>query len=140
MFRARSDYQLGILYERTGQPKQALEATRRFLDAWAKADPDQPELKDARALWTQAHQQPPLSLRIDLALASVYKPSPDMPLFHELAATAFGGLEGKRLGTDAYALLLARAKAQDDMPAGRRAASAAVADLLARAWKRRVPR
>jgi len=49
MFRARSYYQLGVLYERTGQPKPALEATRRFLEAWAKADPDQPEWKDARA-------------------------------------------------------------------------------------------
>ena len=49
MFRARSDYQLGVLYERTGQPRPALEATRRFLDAWAKADADLPEVKDARA-------------------------------------------------------------------------------------------
>ncbi|HUJ28268.1 MAG TPA: protein kinase [Myxococcales bacterium] len=49
MFRARSDYQLGVLYERTGQPKLALEATRRFLDAWSKADADLPEVKDARA-------------------------------------------------------------------------------------------
>ena len=49
LFRARSDYQLGILYERTGQRKPALEATRRFLDAWAKADVDQPEVKDAKA-------------------------------------------------------------------------------------------
>ena len=62
MFRARSDYQLGVLYERTGQQKPALEATRRFLDAWAKADADLPELKDARArlmrLQTGAIEQP----------------------------------------------------------------------------------
>ena len=49
MFRARSDYQLGVLYERTGQQKSALDATKRFLDAWSKADADLPELKDARA-------------------------------------------------------------------------------------------
>jgi len=49
LFRARSDYQLGVLYERTGQPRPALDATRKFLDAWAKADADLPELKDAKA-------------------------------------------------------------------------------------------
>ncbi len=49
LLRARSDHQLGLLYERTGQGKLALEATRRFLDAWSKADADLPELKDARA-------------------------------------------------------------------------------------------
>ncbi len=47
-FRARGDYELGRLYERTHQPALALEATRRFLRAWAKADADLPELKDAR--------------------------------------------------------------------------------------------
>src|ERR1041384_2478561 len=41
-FRARSDYQLGVLYERTAQPRLALEATKRFLDAWSKADADLP--------------------------------------------------------------------------------------------------
>ena len=49
LLRARSDHQLGVLYERTGQGKLALEATRRFLDAWAKADEGLPELTDARA-------------------------------------------------------------------------------------------
>ena len=49
LFRARSDYQLGVLYERTGQRKLAFEATKRFLEAWSKADPDLPEPKDARA-------------------------------------------------------------------------------------------
>ncbi|MCA1826674.1 MAG: tetratricopeptide repeat protein, partial [Myxococcales bacterium] len=49
LLRARGDDQLGVLLERTGQRKPALEATRRFLDAWAKADPDLPELKDAKA-------------------------------------------------------------------------------------------
>jgi tetratricopeptide (TPR) repeat protein len=49
LFRARSDYQLGVLYERTGQRKPAIEATRKFLDAWAKADPELPEPKDAKA-------------------------------------------------------------------------------------------
>ncbi|MGZ6142244.1 MAG: protein kinase domain-containing protein [Myxococcales bacterium] len=49
LFRARSDYQLGVLYERSGQRKGALDATRRFLDAWSKADAELPELKDARA-------------------------------------------------------------------------------------------
>ena len=49
LLRARSDHQLAALYERTGQGKLALEATRRFLDAWSKADEGLPELKDARA-------------------------------------------------------------------------------------------
>jgi hypothetical protein len=38
-----------MLYERMGQNKPALEATRRFLEAWSRADSDLPELKDARA-------------------------------------------------------------------------------------------
>ena len=49
MFRARSDYQLGVLYERSGQRKLSAESTERFLKAWAKADSDLPELRDARA-------------------------------------------------------------------------------------------
>ncbi|HET9753589.1 MAG TPA: tetratricopeptide repeat protein, partial [Myxococcales bacterium] len=49
MFRARADHQLAGLFERTGRVTLALQATRRFLSAWAKADPDLPELKEARA-------------------------------------------------------------------------------------------
>jgi tetratricopeptide (TPR) repeat protein/predicted Ser/Thr protein kinase len=49
IFRARSDYQLGVLYERSGQRKLSAESTERFLKAWAKADSDLPELRDARA-------------------------------------------------------------------------------------------
>ena len=49
VFRARSDYELGRLYERTQQPALALESTRRFLRAWDKADADLPALQDARA-------------------------------------------------------------------------------------------
>ena len=49
LLRARGDQQLSVLYERTGQRKLALEATRRFLDAWSKADEGLPELTDARA-------------------------------------------------------------------------------------------
>ena len=49
LLRARSNHQLGVLYERTGQSKLALEATRRFLGAWSKADEGLPELTDARA-------------------------------------------------------------------------------------------
>jgi tetratricopeptide (TPR) repeat protein len=49
MFRARSNYQLGILYERTGQLKPATESTEKFLKAWSRADADLPELQDARA-------------------------------------------------------------------------------------------
>ncbi len=63
MFRARSDYQLGVLYERTGQQKQALDATRRFLGAWAKADSDQPELKDARARLSRLQSSGGIELR-----------------------------------------------------------------------------
>ena len=48
LFRARGEYQLGVLYERTGQPQFALESTERFLAAWKSADSDLPELKDAR--------------------------------------------------------------------------------------------
>jgi tetratricopeptide (TPR) repeat protein len=47
-FRARGNYQLGILYERTGERRLALEATRQFLEAWSKADADLQEVKDAR--------------------------------------------------------------------------------------------
>jgi tetratricopeptide (TPR) repeat protein/predicted Ser/Thr protein kinase len=49
MFRARADGQLAALYERTGSVTLALQATRRFLTAWARADADLPELKEARA-------------------------------------------------------------------------------------------
>jgi hypothetical protein len=49
MFRARSEAQLAALYERTGNHLRAAEATQRFLAAWAKADPDLPEIKEARA-------------------------------------------------------------------------------------------
>ena len=49
VFRARSDYQLGVIYERLGKRKESIEATKRFLAAWSKADPDLPEPADARA-------------------------------------------------------------------------------------------
>jgi len=49
MFRGRADNQLAALYERTGQPHLALQATRRFLNLWSKADADLPELREAQA-------------------------------------------------------------------------------------------
>jgi tetratricopeptide (TPR) repeat protein/tRNA A-37 threonylcarbamoyl transferase component Bud32 len=94
------------------------------------------ELKEASALWSQAQQPLPLSLRVDLALAAFYKPAPDLGLFQELAAATLGGPDAKKLGNDAYALLLARAKAQEQSPPGWRSALAAYQDLLARAWSR----
>ena len=39
----------GSTHERSGQRKLSAESTERFLKAWAKADSDLPELRDARA-------------------------------------------------------------------------------------------
>ncbi|HEX4384266.1 MAG TPA: serine/threonine-protein kinase [Myxococcales bacterium] len=49
LLRARSELQLAAIYERSGQRQAALDATRRFLERWSKADSDLPELHDARA-------------------------------------------------------------------------------------------
>jgi serine/threonine protein kinase/tetratricopeptide (TPR) repeat protein len=42
-------YRLALLYEETGQNARALERYERFLGAWIHADPDRPEIVDARA-------------------------------------------------------------------------------------------
>jgi tetratricopeptide (TPR) repeat protein len=63
MFRARSDYQLGILYERTGQLKPATDSTEKFLKAWAKADADLPEVRDARARLSRLRASGGIQLR-----------------------------------------------------------------------------
>jgi hypothetical protein len=58
--RARSDLQLVVLYERSGQTQAALDATHRVLTAWAKADGDLPELRDARARFALLSGDAPL--------------------------------------------------------------------------------
>jgi len=63
MFRARSDAQLAALYERTGQRRLAAEAARRFLAAWAKADPGLPDLEEARARLARLGAKGDISLR-----------------------------------------------------------------------------
>jgi predicted Ser/Thr protein kinase/Flp pilus assembly protein TadD len=60
LLRARSELQLSELYERSGQKQAALEATRRFLAAWFKADTDLPELRDARARLARLSGEAPL--------------------------------------------------------------------------------
>jgi hypothetical protein len=63
MFRARSDAQLAALYERTGQRRLAAEAVRRFLAAWAKADPGLSEVEEARARLARLEAKGDITLR-----------------------------------------------------------------------------
>src|SRR5258705_5104843 len=63
LFRARSDAQLAALYERTGRPRLAAEAVRRFLAAWAKADPGLPDLVEARARLSRVEAKGDITLR-----------------------------------------------------------------------------
>ncbi|HYS11264.1 MAG TPA: protein kinase [Myxococcales bacterium] len=63
MFRARSDAQLAALYERTGQRQLAAEAARRFLAAWAKADPRLSEIEEARARLARLEAKGDITLR-----------------------------------------------------------------------------
>jgi tetratricopeptide (TPR) repeat protein len=41
-------YQLGILYEKKGDQAEAVKALERFLEIWKDADPDIPEVVDAK--------------------------------------------------------------------------------------------
>jgi tetratricopeptide (TPR) repeat protein len=43
-----SHYQLGMLYERKGEPAEAIRYYERFLEIWKDADPGIPEAEDAR--------------------------------------------------------------------------------------------
>ena len=63
LFRARSDYELGVLYERLGQPALAASSTERFLKAWAKADEELPEVNDARLRLARLRQSGHIELR-----------------------------------------------------------------------------
>ena len=63
VFRARSDYELGLLYERTGQAALAAASTERFLKAWARADDGLPEVKDARERLARLRQSGTIPLR-----------------------------------------------------------------------------
>jgi tetratricopeptide (TPR) repeat protein len=46
---AKSFYMLGKIYEEQGETAEAVEGYEKFLDLWKKADPDLPEVNDARA-------------------------------------------------------------------------------------------
>ncbi len=41
-------YQLGILYEKKGERAEAAKAFKSFLEIWKDADPDIPEVRDAK--------------------------------------------------------------------------------------------
>jgi tetratricopeptide (TPR) repeat protein len=41
-------YQLAKLYQQKNQPDEAIKGYKRFLDLWKNADPDYPELNDAK--------------------------------------------------------------------------------------------
>ena len=45
---AKSYYMLGKIYEKKGWPGKAIEHYQKFLDLWKDADPDLPEVADAR--------------------------------------------------------------------------------------------
>jgi tetratricopeptide (TPR) repeat protein len=49
LIRPLDRYRLGVLYEEAGEDKKAIEQFDRFLTIWKDADPDIPELADARA-------------------------------------------------------------------------------------------
>lgn len=46
---ALADYRLGGIYERLGETEKARDAWIRFLQAWEEADPDLPQVAEARA-------------------------------------------------------------------------------------------
>jgi len=46
-------YRLALLYEETGQGARAIERYERFLDTWIHADPDRPEIVDAKTRLTR---------------------------------------------------------------------------------------
>jgi hypothetical protein len=45
---ARSLYMLGRMYEERGWNEKARDSFQKFLDLWKDADPDRPEVTDAR--------------------------------------------------------------------------------------------
>ncbi len=49
LIRPLDRYRLGVLYQEAGENKKAVEQFDRFLAIWKDADPDIPELADARA-------------------------------------------------------------------------------------------
>jgi serine/threonine protein kinase/predicted Zn-dependent protease len=50
-------YQLAKLYQQTSQPEKAIKGYERFLDLWKNADPDHPELSEARVQLTQLQRK-----------------------------------------------------------------------------------
>jgi serine/threonine protein kinase/tetratricopeptide (TPR) repeat protein len=50
-------YQLAKLYQQTNQSDKAIAAYTKFLDLWKNADPDYPELSDARKQLTQLQKE-----------------------------------------------------------------------------------
>ena len=63
-----AQYHLGQAYERQGQPERARAAYERFLHIWKDADPDIPEVIDAKHRLTKLSYIP--KSRIDFSLSS----------------------------------------------------------------------
>ena len=49
----KAHYTLGLAYQRTGQNKEAIEQYQEFLNYWKDADPDIPEVEDAKSRLSQ---------------------------------------------------------------------------------------
>lgn len=54
----KSHYYLGLAYEQTGQYDRAIANYEKFLDIWRNADPELPEIDDARARLARVKNRP----------------------------------------------------------------------------------